>query len=422
MEAATEMKSDVRDERARAIAAQTGGVEEMDDGTYAVRSQSSGKRYRVDSVKGTCSCKDFELRGPEVRCKHLRAVRFTLEVEKKNADGTTTTERVRLTYTQAWPAYNAAQKAEVRLFDQILRDLMETIEEPEREPGPGRPPLPLREQFFVAIQKVYSQLSMRRAHSLFGFAVERDYIEHAPNFNTPSRLFLRPEVTPILSRLVQLSALPVASIETDFAVDSSGFRTTTFTPYCGVKHGQKKQHGWLKAHLCTGVKTNIGASAVIPDENGADSPQFPGLVKKTAEGFTISEVSADLAYSGRANLEAVAALGGVPVIPFRRNAKGNARGSTLWRKMFHYFQTYREEFMASYHKRSNVEATNAAIKRKFGDTLKSKDRTAQGNELLAKLVAYNITVVIHEMYENGVEPSFLPSGTVCKSIPVSATE
>lgn len=47
------------------------------------------------------------------------------------------------------------------------------------------------------------------------------------------------------------------------------------------------------------------------------------------------------------------------------------------------------------------------LKRKFGETLKSKNRVAQENELLAKIIAYNLTVVIHEMYENGIEPEFL---------------
>jgi hypothetical protein len=72
-----------------------------------------------------------------------------------------------------------------------------------------------------------------------------------------------------------------------------------------------------------------------------------------------------------------------------------------------HYQLNREEFMEYYHKRSNIEATNAAIKRKFGETLKSKNPAAQVNELLAKIVAYNLTVAIHEMYENGIDPSFL---------------
>ena len=86
--------------------------------------------------------------------------------------------------------------------------------------------------------------------------------------------------------------------------------------------------------------------------------------------------------------------------------------------MFHYFQLNRDEFMEHYHKRSNIEATNAAIKRKFGETLKSKSPVAQVNELLAKIIAYNLTVIIHEMYENGIQPEFLQiKSEGCKESP-----
>ena len=40
-----------------------------------------------------------------------------------------------------------------------------------------------------------------------------------------------------------------------------------------------------------------------------------------------------------------------------------------------------------------------AIKAKFNDVLKSKSRTAQINELLLKILCYNITVVNQEMNE-----------------------
>jgi len=174
-----------------------------------------------------------------------------------------------------------------------------------------------------------------------------------------------------------------------------------------MKHGEKKQHRWVKAHLCAGVKTNIIAAISITDENGGDSPQFGPLVRKTAEGFTIDEISADMAYSSRKNHEIVGDIGGTAYIPYKKNATGRAKGSSLWKKMYHYFQLNRDDFMDHYHKRSNIEATNAAIKRKFGETLKSKNEVAQVNELLAKIVAYNLTVVIHEMYENGINPEFL---------------
>jgi len=106
-----------------------------------------------------------------------------------------------------------------------------------------------------------------------------------------------------------------------------------------------------------------------------------------------------MAYSSRENYELVSRYGGKAYIPFKKNATGSAHGSELWHRTFHYFQLHRAEFMEHYHKRSNVEATFNAIKQKFGETIKSKNRTAQENELLCKVIAYNLTVLIHEMIE-----------------------
>ena len=396
--------TDSSEVRGKAIADQGNQIKKVNDHSFKVKSQSGSKVYEVKTTPNgmTCDCPDFVYRGG--KCKHIQATRYYLEIEKDTPQGTVT-EKVHLTYTQAWNAYNAAQKAEVNLFDELLKDLVKAIPEPEQTMG--RPRLSIHETLFCAIQKVYSQLSSRRAYSLFENATEKGRIEHTPDFNVPSKLFKNPEMTPILHELVTLSALLVAGIENDFSVDSTGFRTTTFNAYNGMKHGQKKEHQWVKAHLCAGVKTNIVAAVAITDSNGGDSPQFGPLVKKTAEGFTINEVSADMAYSSRLNLQLVANEGSKACIPFKKNATGRAGGSALWKKMFHYFQLNRDDFMEHYHKRSNIEATNAAIKRKFGETLKSKNPTAQVNELLAKIIAYNLTVVIHEMYENGIQPEFL---------------
>ena len=401
--------TDLRDERGKAIADHGDQIRKVNDNSFRVKSQSGNGFYEVKENNSgmTCTCPDYVYRGG--KCKHILATKYYLEVQKETPQGTIS-EKVHLTYAQAWNAYNEAQKVEVKLFDELLKDLVKAIPEPEQTMG--RPRLSIQETFFCAIQKVYSQLSSRRAYSLFQNATERGQINHAPHFNAPSKLFNNEEMTPILHKLIMLSALPVAGIENDFSVDSTGFRTTTFSAYNGEKHGhsQTKEHHWLKAHLCAGAKTNIVAAIAVTKEDGGDSPQFGPLVKKTATGFTIKDVSADLAYSSRNNFEVVDSVGGRAYIPFKKNATGRAAGSALWKKMFHYFQLNRDEFMEHYHKRSNIEATNAAIKRKFGETLKSKNPTAQVNELLAKIVAYNLTVVIHEIYGNGINPDFLHFG------------
>ncbi len=102
-------------------------------------------------------------------------------------------------------------------------------------------------------------------------------------------------------------------------------------------------------------------------------------------------------------------VGGMAYIPFTVNAKGRGKGSPLWKKMYHYFHLNQEEFLEHYHKRSNIETTFHMIKTKLGDKLKSKNFPAQQNELLCKIIAHNIIVLIHEMYELGIDPSFCTS-------------
>jgi len=375
-------------------------IKPTEDG-WIVPSQSNNGNYSVNQ-EFVCTCPDCQTRN--VTCKHAFAVRYYLQAEQNTPEGVKV-ERVRLTYKQAWKAYDAAQTTEIHEFDRLLADLVKEVEEPEYTFG--RPTLPVQEQVFCAVQKVYSQLSCRRAVSLFGNAVQNGQIKHQPHYGSTAKFLNREDVTPILQHLVAISAAPLKAVETDFAVDSTGFRTTCFTQYAEEKYSLGRHHDWLKAHAIVGTKTNVIAGIEVTDSNGADSPQFPGLVAKIANnGFNINEISADKAYSGRDNYHAVADVGGQAYIPFKKNAKGLKRGSMLWAKMFHFFNFHADEFYEHYHKRSNVESTFAAIKKKFGDGLKSKNRTAQINELLCKVIAYNMTVVIQEMNELGIKPDF----------------
>jgi len=59
-----------------------------------------------------------------------------------------------------------------------------------------------------------------------------------------------------------------------------------------------------------------------------------------------------------------------------------------------------------YHKRSNIESTFSAMKRKFGDCIRSKTATAQKNEALLKVLCHNITCVIAEVEQSGAVAMF----------------
>jgi transposase len=136
------------------------------------------------------------------------------------------------------------------------------------------------------------------------------------------------------------------------------------------------------------------------------SPYFKPLVNAAAKsGFRVREVSADKAYSSRANLRLVKKYGGRPYIAFKENSNGNSK-CKIWNAMFHYYNLHSDEFLSYYHKRSNSESTFSMIKAKFGERIRSKTRRAQVNEALCKVLCHNLCCLIQSMYELGIEIDF----------------
>lgn len=65
-----------------------------------------------------------------------------------------------------------------------------------------------------------------------------------------------------------------------------------------------------------------------------------------------------------------------------------------------------EEFRKHYHLRNNVESTFSAMKRKFLPYIRSKDLTAQRNEILSKVCCHNASVLVNAMFEIGLNIDF----------------
>ena len=405
----------IKEERAKIILSREKAIRKIKNGMYLVQSQTGSGFYKVqwNGKNWVCNCPDFVKNGHAGPCKHIIALKLRF-VRFVNIEGQEPKVEKK-TYSQNWHLYNSAQTQEFELFDKLLYHLVEPIQSPEHN-GPGRPPIKTSDQIFCCVMKVYSMLSSRRAKWLYHEAVQRQQIENAPHFNVVTTALNKRKITPILHQLVRMSAQPLSSIENDFSVDSSGFRCSSFGNYCEEKHGTKRMRKWLKVHICTGVETNIVSDVIITDEYAADSPQFPILLKNTAGHFQINEVSADPAYSSRKNHDIVDELGGKPFILFKKNATGKADGSPIWKRAFHYFQLHKEDFLEHYHKRSNAETTFSAIKTKFSETLKSRNHTAQVNEMLCKITAYNITVLIREFIEMGADPELFSIASLAKEI------
>lgn len=380
------------------------------DGHWLVPSQSGAERiYKVKPEEQTCTCPDHEEAGH--KCKHIFAVEFVIQRELF-ADGTVNvTESItftqKVTYKQPWRAYNKAQSIEKDRFQELLYDLCQTVDEPQRAKT-GRPGHTYRDSVFAMVLKVFETLSSRRLSSDLRAAHASGYLSRSVPGVKVLTFLENPAFTPILKALIATSAAPLKAVETKFAIDSSGFGTSKFERWYDQKYGITRQRSiWIKTHICCGVKTNIVTAVRIFDKDSGDSPEFAPLVRETAKTFAIGEVSADKAYASVENFETVADCGGQAFIAFKSTHTGAAGGT--FGKMFHFFQYKKEEYMARYHLRSNVESTFSMVKRKFGDSVRSRTDAAMVNEVLCKFLCHNLSVLIHEECELGIRAEFRPA-------------
>ena len=307
-----------------------------------------------------------------------------------------------------WTAYNLAQTTEQQLFGELLRELCGIVSHAPQ--GKGRPRVPISDVLVALGLKVYSTMSGRRVMTDVRNAQADGLIDTCPSFSTAFRYMENPALEPVLKMLVAQSAIPLKAVEIDFAADASGFSTSVYDRWMDHKWGRRpKAHArrFLKAHIMSGVNTKIVTAAEVTSQYVGDSPMFPSMMSTTTPHFTMREVSADKAYLSRKNLHLIVDAGATPYIPFTSQSNPNSPyEDSLWTQTYHYFSLHREEFLAHYRKRANVETAFSMIKAKFGGALRSKTHEAQVNEALVKILCHNICVLIQAMYAIGLVPQF----------------
>lgn len=399
----TAANTNTRQERGLALAkGKAKKIKNIAGATWLVPSASSGSGgYVVDVEKGTCSCPDAEERG--VKCKHQFAVMY-IRQELVMPDGAIVVAETRVTYKRNWPAINAAHCEEKDRIQLLLRGLCEGIARPERRRR-GQQPLATADAVFCATMRVFSTMSGRRVTSDLRACAERGHIGKAPSHNALAEHMESPDLTPLLKVLIAEAALPLKAIESQFAIDATGFATSTYARWFDHKYGEaKRAQRWVKAHAMVGTATHVITSVEVTESNVNDAPMMESVLSATAVNFNVREVSADKAYLSSKNLDAIEAVGAVPYVPFKNNSR--SEGSAAWERMWHLYSLNREEFLAHYHRRSIVESTFSMIKRTLGANLRAKLPAAQVNEVLLKCLAHNLRVLVASIHELDIDPKF----------------
>ena len=238
-------------------------------------------------TNSSCTCPDHAETGQ--KCKHIYAVEHMLRGYPDAVELRTVADKpTRPTYRREWRRYNAAQTNEEWEFEPLLFDLCQTI--PRTPHRRGRPPVPIGDAAFAAVSKVFLTKSARRVMPRLNLAYERGFLTKPVIFNTISAYLEKPQLSSILNDLLIKSSLPLAPIETVFAIDSTGVAGNRFVRWTDVKYRGMTEHVWAKVHLMCGVKTHIITAAVILDRTSSDLAQLKKLLHTTAENFTVRQV------------------------------------------------------------------------------------------------------------------------------------
>jgi len=395
-----------------------------DGGVWLVPSQSSPRKvYRVDVKAKKCDCPDCESGN---HCKHLFAAEIVIKREFQPDGSVVETTSMTLTETKRkrsprpegwWAAYQHAKQTGTPRFMVLLHELCKRLLEP---PGKdtGRPRTPMSDMAYASVHKVFEDKSSLDFQPYLDMAIEKKFLRTTTMNSVSVCKYLQdPTLTPALNQLITYSSLPLRALESEFAIDSTGFRTKCFDLDTWLIHKHKpdpkdkppeNKRTWVKVHLICGVKTHIVTAAIVTDKDANDSPLLAPLLARTYQHMDMDELSGDKQYLSVKNLELCEDHWITPFMEMKSNSVMHTDCETAWDRMYYRYRYQNEEFKKHYANRVAVERTFAMIKGVFGKLLASRLPIALMNEVLCKVICANITTLIRSEDLLGIDPAFTP--------------
>jgi len=305
--------------------------------------------------------------------------------------------------------YNRIQENEIPLFFACLPGSVEAVLDRETLwQGVGRPPVPLYDVLVCLLVKEYFHLSLRRNIGLLQLLKRARYIDAEIHcFKTLDNYLNNGSIQIYLHKLIELTSAVFSQVERCMATDSTGTSTTCYSSWYSIrvcKKSKRKDH--LMVHISVGTRSNVVVAIDVRTTKGDDNVIFRSHVKRVNRTFDVDEWSGDSAYLSRENCNAVHAIGAEPWFKLKTNTTAKAKGSPTWKKMVTISKENPEIANPKYHKRSNVESTNSAKKRKFNNFVRGKLSTSKKNEEHLSWIGYNFSLIPRAYYEFGIKPSF----------------
>jgi len=307
-----------------------------------------------------------------------------------------------------WFEYNKAKTCRFQIFVSLLLLILDTVPLPSLYKGKGRKPYSTRDIVICLCFKIYYKTSYRDIIGELNNHKKELGLKKVPHFNTLRKYMVESRMTVILGILLLFLLQPIAALETTFASDATGFGTSRKSEYfsvvtksqtkkdAGTKKEKKKllqkkkKKDFVKLHVTIGTVTQMVVCAVSTIGKKHESTKFETMVSMVATVFSIKEWLSDAGYLSRKACNLVSKQHGIPYFWLKSNSTSKSRGSYAWSDMMIMFKKNLDFFKKHYHQRSKVESVFSVIKNYFGNTVFSRKIEGQLNELLVKVLDYNL--------------------------------
>lgn len=304
--------------------------------------------------------------------------------------------------------YNLAQENEVFIFfDYLPRIVRFVCKNDSLWCGVGAPPADIYDVLMNLSIKQYFGKSLRRSMGFIRLTKTAFKLHFKVLcFKTLDNYLNNPCVKKYLDEIITYTSNPLKFLERNFATDKTGERTKTYSSWYSIrcnKEIRKRDH--INVHITTGCELHPVVAIDVLSEKGKDNIIFRKHIKNIKREFEIAISTGDGVYLSRENCTIVEEAGGKPRFHLKKGLTKKPKGHPAWKHMLKFAEANPEKYDEEYHVRSNVECTNSAKKRKFGDTVYCKNATAKEQESHLTWCCYNFTVLSRAYYELGIQPS-----------------
>jgi len=297
-----------------------------------------------------------------------------------------------------------ARKKEDKLLPRVLYQLISEIPEPPQLLG--RPRISYQDMLMACALKIHHGKTCQGVEEVLEDAYDKGFIDNIPSAMTISEYMNKPKFTNMLYALLKSTADFLYDFETDksFSMDSTGMsQQSKFSSWADYKFKVRKKKFWYNVHIITGNRTHAVFGAEIkPNYKASDVKDLPELTDKTFENFQMEILCADGLYPSDNNFDYLKKKGIDAYIKFKKNTKPTGRSNAFVEKYYSYMLDP-EIYDKKLHNRVQIETSNSMYKRRYGDSVKSKNLASGENEILLILICNNIRIFIYKMFESGYE-------------------